>query len=220
MRRPSPPGKNRKLSRAAVLVVLAAAVCFCGCVRRRLTVRTNPPGAMVYVDNQAIGRSPISTDFTYYGTREIRMVKAGYETLTVNQPIPTPWYQVPGVDFFSENLLPFRVRDNRVVNFNMTPQPMIPPDELIGRGEQLRAAANAPIVTPAGGAADPFSGSTLTPQVVPPSFTPEPMPTPPPTITPETMPAPPSTPPAETPTFGPPPATSTPPNSGAAPFRY
>ena len=26
-----------------------------GCVRRRLTVRSNPPGALVYVDNQQIG---------------------------------------------------------------------------------------------------------------------------------------------------------------------
>ena len=57
-------------------------------------VRSNPPGAMVYVDNQPIGTTPCATSFIYYGTREIRLVKPGYETLTVNQPIPAPWYQI------------------------------------------------------------------------------------------------------------------------------
>src|SRR6195952_804095 len=74
-------------------------------VRRRLNVLTNPPGALVYVDNQQIGTTPCSVDFIYYGTREIRLIKPGYETLTVNQPIPAPWYEYVGLDFVSENLV-------------------------------------------------------------------------------------------------------------------
>ena len=58
-------------------------------------------GALVYVDSQQNGTTPCAVDFTYYGTREIRLVKPGFETLTVNQPIPTPWYETPGVDFIS-----------------------------------------------------------------------------------------------------------------------
>lgn len=125
-------------------MALAVLVAAPGCVRRRLTVRTNPPGALVYVDNQPIGTSPCSVDFTYYGTREIRMVKPGYETLTVNQPIPTPWYETPGVDFVSENLVPLKIRDNRAVAFNLAPQRIVPSEELIGRGQQLRIQAQAP----------------------------------------------------------------------------
>jgi hypothetical protein len=52
-----------------------------------MLLRSNPPGATVYVDNQLIGVTPCATDFTYYGTREVRLVKPGFETLTVNQPI-------------------------------------------------------------------------------------------------------------------------------------
>lgn len=128
-------------------------------------VRTNPPGALVYVDNQQIGTTPCAVDFTYYGTREIRMIKPGFETLTVNQPIPTPWYQLPGIDFFSENLVPMKIRDNRTVSFNLMPQRIIPTEELIGRGQQLRAEAGAPpAVVPAGATVpitpgDPFLGS-------------------------------------------------------------
>ena len=88
-----------------------------GCVQRRLTIRSNPPGALVYVDDYQIGTTPVSTDFVYYGTRKIRLVLSGYETLTVLQPIPTPWYEYPGLDFVSENLVPGEIRDERVVDY-------------------------------------------------------------------------------------------------------
>ena len=82
---------------------IAAAICFVagatGCVQRRMTVRSNPPGALVYVDDYQVGTTPVSTDFIYYGTRKVRLVKDGYETLTVRQPFPLPWYQVFPLDF-------------------------------------------------------------------------------------------------------------------------
>ena len=99
---------------------------------------SNPPGALVYVDNQQIGTTPCSVDFTYYGTREIRLIKPGYETLTVNQPIPTPWYQIPPLDFVSENLVPTKIRDNRTVTFDLAPQIIVPTEQLVDRANQLR----------------------------------------------------------------------------------
>jgi hypothetical protein len=137
--------------RIVVLVVLVLLPG--GCVRRRLNVRTNPPGALVYVDNQQIGSTPCSVDFTYYGTREIRLVKPGYETLTVNQPIPAPWYQIPPIDFVSENLVPTKIRDNRTVTYNLAPQVIVPPHELLERAEQLRQETLQYPVQPAGAAA-------------------------------------------------------------------
>lgn len=107
-------------------------------VRRRLNVNSNPQGALVYVDNQQIGTTPCSVDFTYYGTREIRLIKPGFETLTVNQPIPAPWYQYTPIDFVSENLVTTKIRDNRTVNYNLAPQLVVPAEELIGRANQLR----------------------------------------------------------------------------------
>ena len=84
-----------------------------GCVQRRLTVRSNPPGALVYVDNHEIGTTPVSTDFIYYGTRQIRLVKDGYETITLLQPVSAPWYQYFPIDFFAENVVPGEIRDER-----------------------------------------------------------------------------------------------------------
>jgi hypothetical protein len=121
-----------------------------GCMRRRLNVHSNPPGALVYVDNQQIGTTPCSVDFTYYGTREIRLVKPGYETLTVNQPIPAPWYQIPPLDFFSENLAMSKIRDNRTVSFNLAPQLIVPNEQLLDRANQLRQDTQQFPVAPAG----------------------------------------------------------------------
>jgi hypothetical protein len=112
-------------------------------------VRSNPPCALVYVDNQQIGTTPCSVDFTYYGTREIRLVKPGYETLTVNQPIPMPWYQIPPLDFASENLVPTKIRDNRTVTYNLAPQLIVPTAQLLDRANQLRQDTNQFPVTPA-----------------------------------------------------------------------
>lgn len=143
---------SRLRFRLAIVAIVGLAL-LPGCVRRRLMVRSNPPGAMVYVDNQPIGTTPCATNFTYYGTREIRLVKPGYETLTINQPIPAPWYQLPPIDFFAENVLPNEIHDFRTVSFNLQPQVIVPTDELIQRGEQLRAATQQGAVLPAGATA-------------------------------------------------------------------
>src|SRR5688572_29948533 len=126
-------------ARAAIVVLLCSSLLpASGCVRRRLNIRSNPEGALVYVDNQQIGTTPCSVDFTYYGTREIRLIKPGYETLTVNQPIPMPWYQVPPLDFVSENLTPAKIRDNRTVTYDLAPQIIVPTEQLLDRANQLR----------------------------------------------------------------------------------
>ncbi len=114
------------------------------CVQRRLTIRSNPPGAFVYVDDYPIGTTPVSTDFVYYGTRKVRLVKSGYETLNVLQPIPTPWYEYPGLDFVSENVVPGEIRDERVVDYQLKPQMIAPSPQVLGRGENLRHAAGVP----------------------------------------------------------------------------
>src|SRR5437763_1585597 len=133
-----PALKNILSLASAALLMTAFALPAHGIVRRRLNVNSNPPGALVYVDNQQIGTTPCSVDFTYYGTREIRLIKPGFETLTVNQPIPTPWYQVPPIDFVSENLVPANLIDHRSIAFNMQPQVIVPTDQLLDRANQLR----------------------------------------------------------------------------------
>lgn len=131
-----------------LLVVVVSCLTQSGCVRRRMTIRTNPPGAVAFVDDQRIGVTPVSTPFTYYGTRKIQLFKDGFEPLTVKQRFSVPWYEYPPLDFIAENLWPREIRDERVVNFEMIPQQIVPNDELLGRAEMLRSSAQAGHVTP------------------------------------------------------------------------
>jgi len=119
-----------------------------GCVRRRMTVRSDPPGAVVYVDEQRIGVTPVSAPFTYYGTRKIQLVKDGFETVTERHKFQTPWYELPGIDFFSENLWPYETRDERVLDFHLPPQQSVAPTQVLSRAEQLRGNAQQGLVTP------------------------------------------------------------------------
>ena len=103
-----------------------------------MTIRSNPPGALVYIDNQEVGVTPMSVPFTYYGTREIRLEKDGFETLTVSENIKAPWYEKPGAEFISENLWPAEIKDEREFAFQLQPQQIVPTHELVSRAEQVR----------------------------------------------------------------------------------
>ncbi len=153
----------------AVLLVLGSLIVGGGCVERRMLIRTDPPGAMVYVDDYELGTTPISTNFTYYGTRKIRLVKDGFKTKTIMQPVPPPWYQIPPLDFVSETLVPRRIEDHRTLSYQLEPEVVVPTDQLLGRAEALRAQGRNP------GAIQPASFSA---QSTPPALSPPPGPSP------------------------------------------
>ena len=125
------------------LLAVSALVPSWGCVQRRMTIRSSPPGALVYVDDYQIGTTPVSTDFIYYGTRKIRLIKDGYETLTVRQPFPIPWYEIFPLDFVTENLWPWEIRDERVVDLAMSTTASMPPESVVARAEQARLSAGS-----------------------------------------------------------------------------
>ena len=124
-----------------ITLLCLAALSQAGCVSRRLMVQSNPPGAMVLMEGREIGLTPTGVDFTYYGTRELTLIKDGYETKTQLVPIRAPWYQWPVIEFFSDNFLPGRVTDRRSVQFEMEPKRMVPNQELLNRGQSLRNEA-------------------------------------------------------------------------------
>ncbi len=149
------------------IVVLVGSLSSAGCVRRRLTVRTNPPGAMVYVDRQPIGMTPVSTKFTYYGTRHFEIIKDGYRTEKFLRRFNPPWYELPGLAFASETLWPFEKRDERVVDVQLSPDPVVPVEAVIASGQELRDQSRLGVAVTA-----PPPASTLPVSQVPPSSLP------------------------------------------------
>jgi hypothetical protein len=121
-----------------------------------MTIRSQPAGATVYVDDQWVGVTPVSASYTYYGTRKMQLFKDGFETLTVKQPFPVPWYQYPPIDFVVENLWPWEIRDERVIDFQMQPQQMVPNQALLERANMLRTNTTQGVSTPLPQAQTPF----------------------------------------------------------------
>ncbi len=57
------------------LAIVAIIFVSAGCVTRTITVKTNPSNALVYIDDELAGESPVTIPFTYYGTRKIMIEK-------------------------------------------------------------------------------------------------------------------------------------------------
>jgi hypothetical protein len=54
-----------------------------------------------------------------------------------------PWYQVFPLDFVTENLWPWEIRDERVVDLAMTPADSQPAEAVVARAQQVRLAAGS-----------------------------------------------------------------------------
>jgi len=115
-----------------------------GCVERRMTIRSDPPGALAVVDGQELGFTPVSTGFLYYGTRQVKLIKDGHETLTVMETINPPWYEIFPFEFASDVLIPWRIHDERELNYRLEPQRVAPTQQLIRRAEDLRQQGRTP----------------------------------------------------------------------------
>ncbi|MGQ0614238.1 MAG: PEGA domain-containing protein [Planctomycetaceae bacterium] len=101
------------MRRVCLLLLLATTAC----VERRLHIRTEPEGARILVNGRDVGRSPVAWRFDHYGTVLVEAELEGYEPAQRTVALRTPWYQRPVLDFFSELVLPARIRDDHAVVF-------------------------------------------------------------------------------------------------------
>lgn len=110
-------------------------------MHRRLTIRSDPPGAAVMVDGTEVGYTPASIDYTYYGTREITLTKDGYKTLTTPIKLSTPWYQVFPLEFVTDNFALTKINDRREVTYALTRENLEPTQNVESRADNLRSEA-------------------------------------------------------------------------------
>jgi hypothetical protein len=163
---------------AALLVVATSS----GCVERRYVVTSDPPGALVLRNGNALGPTPVDDFFIYYGEYELTLIKDGYETLRVKVKIDPPWYEYPGLDFISENLFPYTIRDIREggnFHFQLQPLQAVHPDDVLRRANELRGRGATLGPNSETGQPVPFSppGPPVAPRegtVVPPASVPAP----------------------------------------------
>jgi hypothetical protein len=152
---------------AAWFGILAAVGMLTGCVERRYVITSDPPTAIVLENGKPVGATPVDGSFVYYGTYDFTLIRDGYETLHVHQPIKTPWYEIPPLDFLTENLIPYRFKDVRTFHYQMQPLQAVRSDQVLNRAEQLRERAAAVSAQSANGRQVPQPPPS--PQLLPPT---------------------------------------------------
>lgn len=133
------PGHTRVVALAAVLA--AGWLLSTGCVRRTVTINTKPDGALITLNDEVIGTSPVSQDFLWYGDYSVSAEKNGYQVLKTHQRLNAPWYQLPVVDLFTELLMPVEFHDQQTIELELTPAKEVNREELIQQARQFRDEA-------------------------------------------------------------------------------
>ena len=129
------------MRRKWISLILLLALTQVGCVHRRVTINSYPSGALVKVDGRDIGYTPASFDYTWYGTREVQLLRDGYETHTELVDIPAPWYQKFPLDFVSDNFLGRHITDHRQFSFQLEPKRTDLSSSVMQRAGSLRSEA-------------------------------------------------------------------------------
>lgn len=120
-----------------------------GCVDRTVKINSEPPGALVFLNDEEVGRAPVKVNFTWYGDYDIILRHKGYKTLQTNRRIEAPWYQWPGIDLVTECLIPMTIHDDRDFGtFTLEKSQKPTKTELIQRAEDMRAMAVGGNATP------------------------------------------------------------------------
>ena len=120
-----------------ILACLITSLTVVGCVERKLTINTEPQGAVVVLNDEEIGVSPVTTSFEWYGDFSVRISKEGFETLKTHRDLQRPWYDIFPFDFFAEIIYPGRIVDSYVWAFTLTEQKQPTREELIKNAREL-----------------------------------------------------------------------------------
>lgn len=131
--------RRAALGLCAGLFALAAG----GCLERTITVTSKPEGALVYLNDVEVGRTPVTTGFNFYGVYSVRLVKEGYETLDTKRRTDTPIYEYPPIDLVAA-ALPTRAQTKLKWDFELQPLPVMDQsheDALLERAKELQGKA-------------------------------------------------------------------------------
>ncbi|HUX02597.1 MAG: PEGA domain-containing protein [Phycisphaerae bacterium] len=128
-------------------VVLAAGMAITGCygqVHRSITIDSEPQGALCWLNENEVGRTPCTVPFTWYGTYEVRLEASGYEPLVSTAAVRAPMYEWLGADLAFETVVPGNRYDTHAFRFALKRAEPVDPDALRGRAEGLRTDAKTP----------------------------------------------------------------------------
>lgn len=113
-----------------------------GCVRRTISITSEPAGALVHLNHREIGRTPVEVEFIYYGDYDVRLVKDGYEPLIVKGDASAPLWDTPPFDLVAEAVPDARKR----IHWHYQLAPIVEdPAALVERAQAIRIQLAADI---------------------------------------------------------------------------
>lgn len=130
------------------LLLTAGIVLAAGCVERRLTILTEPSEAVVWLNDEEIGTTPVTVGFNWYGDYKIRVEKEGYQILNTHRDLPRPLEDHFPLDFFAEVLWPGTIKRDTAWTFTLQPAVNPSSDELLEQAARFRQRTESELSTP------------------------------------------------------------------------
>jgi len=142
---------RRLLLAVSVLATVALAGCY-GQVQRTITIDSEPEGARCWLNDNEIGKTPVTVPFTWYGTYSVRLEHPGYEPLIAEADVNAPVFQWVGPDLLYETVVPGVHHDTHAFRYALHEAKPTDPAGLRERADSLRrdagTAAFKPIMRP------------------------------------------------------------------------
>jgi hypothetical protein len=133
-------GRNRAFRLVGQCLATALVLLCGGCgVERTIQIESDPPGALVTLNGNEVGRTPMRKTFVWYGTYDVQLRKEGYQTQSNHTKVWAPWWQLPPMDFFAE-LVPLPLEDKHYARYRMRPVPkrLDDPQQVVERAIDMR----------------------------------------------------------------------------------
>ena len=131
--------KNTLFLTCLVIVALTA-----GCVERKLTINTNPQGALVELNDEQIGVTPVTVAFNWYGDYKVRIQKEGFNSIDTHRQLDRPLHDKFPFDFFA-SISPDQIVDEYEWTFDLETYKPITREELIEASKAAQEQANIPM---------------------------------------------------------------------------
>ncbi len=134
---------HRVLAAWLVPTVLPAALCVAlgACVERKVSFTSTPPGALVWLNEREIGRTPCQAEIVHFGTYDVRLELDGFEPIVTHRDADGNAWDNPPLDFFAE-IWPGKVLSETAWHFTLVTRDDAEP-ALLDRATALRDRIDA-----------------------------------------------------------------------------
>jgi hypothetical protein len=126
----------RRAPTILVSTLLFAGALSTGCVRRTVMVTSAPAGALVYLNDREVGRTPCEVDITYYGRYDVRLVRDGCEPVMTYADANPPVWDMAGPDLLAA-VAPLELRSASTWHFDLEPA-VTDPASMAIRAREMR----------------------------------------------------------------------------------